>query len=133
MDGTIWFGMIGGGLGCLQNGVVKQFGKPDGLSSSSVQCLHASTNGTLWIGTYGGGLDYFKNGRFTKITSHEGLPDNYLCDIEEDAQGNLWISSRGGVFRVTAKSLEDFLAGRSASVRVSPMARPARLFIPAST
>ena len=39
-SGTVWFGMAGGGLGCLSNGTLKQFRKSDGLASDYVECLH---------------------------------------------------------------------------------------------
>ena len=115
-DGTVWFGMLGGGLGCLKNDRLKQFLKTDGLSSDYVQCLHVGAGGALWIGTYGSGLVRFRNGRFDKITMTEGLPNNFICAIEEDDHGNFWISSHGGIFRVSQKALNDCADGRIASV-----------------
>ena len=51
-DGAVWFGMAGGGLGCLRGGELKQFGKTDGLGSDLVSCLYADTGGpTLLNGT----------------------------------------------------------------------------------
>ena len=50
-DGTLWFGMSGGGLALLKDGTLKQFRKADGLGSDFVHCLYADTDGTLWIGT----------------------------------------------------------------------------------
>jgi len=64
-EGTIWFGMSGGGLGCLKNGAVRQFRKRDGLASDFVLCLRAEPDRALWIGTLGGGLSRLKQGRFT--------------------------------------------------------------------
>ena len=115
-DGTVWFGMLGGGLGCLKDGQLEQFLKSDGLSSDYVQCLRLGADGALWIGTYGSGLDRFLNGHFAKITTAEGLPNNFICGIEEDDHGNFWISSHGGIFCVSKKVLEDCADGRIASV-----------------
>ena len=115
-DGTIWFGMLGGGLGRLQNGVVKQFQKRDGLSSDYVQCLKLAADGALWIGTSGSGVDRFKDGKFSKITTAEGLPNNFICAIEDDGRGNFWFSSHNGVFRVSRKSLDDCADGRISRV-----------------
>jgi signal transduction histidine kinase/ligand-binding sensor domain-containing protein len=115
-DGTIWFGMLGGGLGRLRNGVVKQFQKSDGLSSDYVQSLKMDPDGTLWIGTYGSGLDRFKDGRFSRITTAAGIPSNFICAIEEDERGTFWISSHHGIFRVAKKSLDDCADGKSATV-----------------
>jgi signal transduction histidine kinase/ligand-binding sensor domain-containing protein len=104
-EGAIWFGMLGGGLGCLKDGKLKQFLKRDGLSSDFVQCLHFESDGTLWIGTFGGGLNRLKQGRFTLINKSQGLPDDVICDIEEDRQGFFWISSHGGIIRVSKAEL----------------------------
>jgi len=115
-DGTIWFGMLGGGLGRLQNGKITQFQKADGLSSDYVQSLHIDTDGALWIGTYGSGLDRFKDGKFSKVTTAAGLPNNFICAIEDDGQGNFWISSHNGVARISKKSLNDCADGKSSSI-----------------
>lgn len=104
--GTVWFGMFGGGLGCLTNGVVRQYHKRDGLSSDFVQALHFDRQGELWIGTFGDGLDRMKQGRFSAIGTSQGLPDNVICDIEEDERGNFWMSSFGGILRATKADLD---------------------------
>src|SRR5208283_4668720 len=103
-DGTLWFGMSGGGLGRLQQGVLRQFRSGDGLSSDFVQCLHLESDGTLWIGTLSG-LNRLKDGRFAAITKKQGLPDDTICAIEDDDRGNFWISSRGGIMRVDIAEL----------------------------
>ncbi|MGP8022146.1 MAG: two-component regulator propeller domain-containing protein, partial [Limisphaerales bacterium] len=115
-DGTVWFGMMGGGLGRLQNGAVKQFRNQDGISSDFVQCLHLDTNGALWIGTYGGGLDRYQNGHFSTIGMAQGLPSNFICSIEQDNRGNLWISSHAGIFRIQNAELNQCADGRIPSV-----------------
>ncbi len=115
-DHGIWFGMLGGGLGCLQNGSLRQFQKKDGLSSDYVQCLKFDADGALWIGTYGSGLNCFKGGRFSKITTANGLPSNFICAVEDDERGNFWISSHNGIFRVAKKSLEDCADGTTTNV-----------------
>ena len=111
-DGTVWFGMIGGGLGRLKNGKLDHFSKLDGLASDYIQCLHLDADGALWIGSFGSGLNRFKNGKFTKVAEAEGLPNNFICAIEEDAHGNFWISSHSGIFRVSKKSLDDCAEGK---------------------
>jgi signal transduction histidine kinase/ligand-binding sensor domain-containing protein len=113
-DGAIWFGMLGGGLGCLRDGALQQFQKSDGLSSDYVQCLKFGAEGALWIGTYGSGLNRIKNGRFAKVTTEQGLPNNFICAIADDGRGHFWISSHGGIFRVDEKSLDDCADGRAA-------------------
>lgn len=115
-DGTVWFGMLGGGLGRLQNGVIKQFRQLDGLSSDFVQCLYLDENNTLWIGTYGGGLDRLKNGRFSSVGVNQGLPNNYICAIEQDSSNNFWVSSHAGIFRIQESELNQCVDGKLPSV-----------------
>jgi ligand-binding sensor domain-containing protein/signal transduction histidine kinase len=115
-NGTLWFGMLGGGLGCLQNGVIKQYRKSDGLSSDFVQCLHLDSGGALWIGTYGGGLNCFKHGRFSVIGINQGLPNNYICAIEQDYSNNFWVSSHAGIFRIQKSELDQCADGQIPSV-----------------
>jgi signal transduction histidine kinase len=112
-DGTVWFGMSGGGLGCLKGGKLQQFQRKDGLSSDFVQCLHLEADGTLWVGTFGGGLDRFKNGQFFAIGRHQGLPDEVICDIRDDGLGFYWISSHGGIMRINKGELEACADGRT--------------------
>ncbi|MGH7943327.1 MAG: two-component regulator propeller domain-containing protein [Limisphaerales bacterium] len=115
-DGTVWFGMLGGGVGRLQNGVIKQFRQSDGLSSDFVQSLHLDENGTLWIGTYGGGLDCLKQGRFLSLGVNQGLPNNYICAIEQDSSNNFWISSHAGIFRIQESELNEWASRKRSSV-----------------
>jgi signal transduction histidine kinase/ligand-binding sensor domain-containing protein len=111
-DGTIWFGMSGGGLGCLHHAKLRQFRRSDGLSSDFVQCLHLEADGALWIGTFGGGLDRFKNGQFVALGRQQGLPDDVICDIQDDGLGFLWISSHRGIFRLSKSELAACADGR---------------------
>jgi ligand-binding sensor domain-containing protein len=103
-DGTLWFGMSGGGLGRLQQGVLRQFRRGDGLSSDFVRCLHLASDGTLWIGTFNG-LNRLKDGRFVAITKEQGLQNDIICAIEDDGRGYFWISSHGGILRVSQAEL----------------------------
>jgi ligand-binding sensor domain-containing protein/signal transduction histidine kinase len=110
-DGVVWFGMSGGGLGCLKDGRLKTYEAHDGLPSNFVLCLRPEPDGTLWIGTYGGGLARFKDGHFAKISTREGLANNVIQDIEEDRQGDFWMSSQHGILRVSKCALEQCADG----------------------
>jgi signal transduction histidine kinase/ligand-binding sensor domain-containing protein len=105
-DGTVWFGLSGGGLGCLKNGVLQQFRRSDGLAGDYIECLHLDDEGALWIGTFGGGLNRLKQGHFAVIGKNQGLPNNVICDIEDDGNGFFWMSSHGGLLRVGKKELD---------------------------
>jgi signal transduction histidine kinase len=108
--------MLGGGVGRLKNGVIKQFRQTDGLSSDFVQCLHLDEDGALWIGTYGGGLDCLKQGHFSAIGVDQGLPNNYICAIEQDTSNNFWISSHDGIFRIQRSEISQCVSNKLSSV-----------------
>ncbi|TAL02923.1 MAG: hypothetical protein EPO07_06790, partial [Verrucomicrobia bacterium] len=122
-DGTMWFGMYGGGLGYLKDGQARQFRKRDGLASDFVQCLHLETNGTLWIGTFGSGLSRLKDGKFANVGVEQGLPNSVICHIEDDERGNFWMSSYGGIFRVSKSELDDCADGKISLLRCLGYAR----------
>jgi signal transduction histidine kinase/ligand-binding sensor domain-containing protein len=114
--GAVWFGMAGGGLGCLQGDQVRLFRKADGLSSDFVECLHFDGDGTLWIGTFGGGLNRLKQGKFAVVNRSRGLPNDVIGDIEDDGLGFFWMSSHGGIFRVSRAELDRCADGQIGQV-----------------
>ena len=117
-DGTIWFGMAGGGLGRWRDGKVTQFRKADGLPGDYVWSLFADSNGDVWIGTFGGGLSRWRDGKFANIGAEEGLPNNVICHIADDGRGLLWMSSYGGIFRASKAELNRCADGLERTVPV---------------
>ncbi len=115
-NGSLWFGMSGGGLGRLKDGKLAQFGRSAGLPSDFVWSLLAEPDGTLWVGTLGGGLCRLRDGRFATISTREGLPNNVICHIADDGRGNFWISSYGGIFRVAKDELNRCADGQLKTV-----------------
>jgi signal transduction histidine kinase/ligand-binding sensor domain-containing protein len=115
-DGTVWFGMSGGGLACWNKGALRQFRRTDGLSSDFVQCLHLEPDGDLWIGTLAG-LNRFRNGRFTVVDKNHGLVNDMICDVRDDGLGFFWISSHGGLLRVNKDELNQCADGKFPAVR----------------
>jgi signal transduction histidine kinase len=116
-DGTLWFGMLGGGLGSLRDGVLKQFRKLDGLSSDSVLALYAEADGTLWIGTSDNGLCRLRQGKFATINIEQGLLSSIISQIAEDGAGNLWMGSHHGILRASKTDLNRCADGELKSVR----------------
>jgi signal transduction histidine kinase/ligand-binding sensor domain-containing protein len=104
-DGTLWFGMLGGGLGRIKEGRVTQIRKDQGLSSDFIQALLAEPDGTLWIGTSDNGLCRLKAGRFSSISLAQGLPTEVVTHLVDDGNGQLWIGSNRGIFRGTKADL----------------------------
>jgi signal transduction histidine kinase len=116
-DGTLWFGMLGGGLGCLREGALKQFRKADGLSSDFVLALYAEADGTLWIGTSDNGLCRLRQGKFATISVEQGLLASIISQIAEDGAGNLWMGSHHGILRASKADLNRCADGEIKAVR----------------
>lgn len=71
----------------------------DGLSQSSVTCIHQDKTGFIWIGTHDG-LNRYDGYEFVhyrnKRSDANSISNNYITDIYEDAEGVLWIATFGG-------------------------------------
>jgi ligand-binding sensor domain-containing protein/signal transduction histidine kinase len=115
--GSVWFGTDGNGLGCLENGHIRQFRQTDGLSSDYIECLHFDADGALWIGTFSGGLCRLKQGHFSVIDREQGLPNSAIGDIEDDGNGFFWMSSHGGIIRASKAELNDCADGKIKEIR----------------
>ncbi len=115
-EGTVWFGMLGGGLGRLDKEGLRLLHKSDGLSSDFIQFLHPDNDGSLWIGTFGGGLNRLKNGRFSAIGTAQGLSDDIICWVEDDGLGYFWVSSHAGIMRLSKRELNQCADGQLQAV-----------------
>jgi signal transduction histidine kinase/streptogramin lyase len=123
-DGTLWFGTLGGGLGCLKGGSLQQFRTSDGLSSDFVLALYADTEETLWIGTSDNGLCRLKRGKFATISTGQGLLASIISQIADDGAGNLWMGSHHGILRVSKSDLNRCADGELKSVRCLSYGQP---------
>lgn len=116
-DGALWFGMLDGGLGCLKDGVLRQFRKANGLGSDFVLTLYAEADGTLWIGTSDNGLCRLREGRFATISTPQGLLSSIISQIADDGVGHLWLGSHRGILRASKADLNRCADGEVKSVR----------------
>ena len=90
----------------------KQLSINDGLSQSSVQCIHRDSKGFLWIGTRYG-LNRYDNESIRTFYANpadadNSITSNYIKFILEDGEGTIWVAtlhgistydSRTGIFR----------------------------------
>lgn len=79
----------------------KQLWINEGLSQSSVQCIHRDSKGFLWIGTKYG-LNRYDNERISTFYANpsdpEGsIPSNDIKFIMEDANNTVWVASIKGL------------------------------------
>ena len=92
--GFLWVGS-GDGLFRYDGAHFQLFGKNEGLSSSSIRCLHESADGTLWVLT-GGGLGRWKQNRFESVvTGAESAGDWHAIGSSKD--GKLYLGHDRGL------------------------------------
>ena len=117
-DGAIWVGTRGDGVLRVTPEGVRQWARGDGLSSDTVRGIWPGPDGAAWVGTEDAGLCRVgpERGAVVCLGMADGLFDDAIHTVSADAFGRLWMSSNRGIFWVELAQLEDFAAGRRASV-----------------
>lgn len=115
-DGSLLVGTQNGVTRYRAGGTVEKIDRASGLSSDDVRVVLEDLDGTLWVGTYGGGLNRVRGGEIVHYLRADGLNDDVVSQIFDDGQGFLWMSGNRGISRVSRRELEDFAAGRIASI-----------------
>jgi signal transduction histidine kinase len=86
-------------IGCLSVLVQAQefrfryYGKEDGLTNLSVQCILQDSSGFLWAGT-DNGLFRYDGKRFTRFGTSEGLSGATIASLTQTKDGTLWVGTR---------------------------------------
>jgi len=78
----------------------------DGLSLSSVYCIHQDSKGFMWFGTEDGLNRYDgKNFRIFRADpfNQNTISHKWIDQVYEDKSGNLWFGSRGGLTKFNPK------------------------------
>lgn len=94
--GSLWIGMLEGGLSKLSNGQFSSYTIEQGLSNENVRAIYEDKKGDLWIAT-DNGLNLFKDNKFVVYNTSNGLASNLIRSIAEDSQGNLWVGTESGL------------------------------------
>ncbi len=117
-DGAIWAGTQGEGVLRVAPEGVRRWARGDGLSSDMVRGIWPGPDGAAWVGTEDAGLCRVgpESGAVVCLGISDGLFDDALHSVSADAFGRLWMSSNRGIFWVEQAQLDDFAAGRRASV-----------------
>ena len=71
-DGSLWFGIVGGGVGQWRNGQIRVWRAADGLSSEVISSVAVDEAGRVWAGS-NKGLDVYENNRWSPVGRKEGL------------------------------------------------------------
>lgn len=97
----LWVATASRGLGCLEQGTWRWFGKAEGLPDLQVRAL-AVDGPRLWIGTVQG-MACLEEGRIRAFPAREGLPSPAVraLQLSRTPQGAsvLWIATEGGLAR----------------------------------
>ena len=86
-DGSLWIGMVGGGLARISGGELARFTSQHGLTNDKVWSLTEDAEGSLWIGCLAGGLNRLRDSKLTPVGLQEGLLNDQVRAVVEDAQG----------------------------------------------
>lgn len=121
-DGTLWVGVVEGGLCCLRPGA-KGFAhyrtNNSGLPHNTVSALTADAKGNLWIGTWGGGVavaDTKQSNNIQRLNvdnAHQPLL-TFIGALAYDRINNgMWIGANEGLFfyDLRTQRLEDPFPG----------------------
>jgi hypothetical protein len=89
----------------------RQFGIRNGLNGKEVRAFYEKKDGTFYIGTYGGGLYYWDYKLLRPLSRMRNcLLDNDIFTLAPDKSGNLYISSNHGLYVISERKIDDFLA-----------------------
>jgi ligand-binding sensor domain-containing protein/signal transduction histidine kinase len=95
-DGSVWAGMLNGGVSKFQNGRFTTYTMTNGLASNTVSSVLETRDGAMWFATPGG-LSSFSNGQWRTYTTKEGLPSLEVNCLFEDSSGTLWSGTSAGL------------------------------------
>lgn len=111
-QGRIWFGYPDNRLAVLDNGVVRYYGRHDGLDIGTVLVM-SSRSGQLWVGG-SEGVARQVGARFERLASSDGAPLHNISGMVETARGEMWLHGADGLVRLDQAALAAASQGSSA-------------------
>lgn len=112
-DGTIWAGVVEGGLNCMLPGTktFKHYTTANSdLPHNSVSVLTADTRGNIWIGTWGGGMAVFNKQQPDKIwrlkpdAAHAPVLTFIGALAYDHINDGMWIGANDGILFYNLKT-----------------------------
>jgi len=95
-DGSVWAGMLNGGVSKFKAGQFTTYTMMSGLASNTVSSILETRDGAIWFATPSG-LSSFSNGQWRTYTTVEGLPSLEVNCLFEDSSGTLWSGTSAGL------------------------------------
>lgn len=105
--GTLWFGMIGGGVYRYDGTSFTLFTMTEGLANNIVTCMLEDMSGNIWFGTRAG-ASRFDGKTFTNFTTQDGLRSNAINSMVQDKFGKIWFGTMNGVNHYDGQSFTHF-------------------------
>lgn len=104
----LWFGSLGNNLALLQDGVVRNYGRAEGLEVGTIMQIVPDERGA-WLGG-DDGLAYFDGARARRIAGADGEQFTGNRGMVITPAGDLWLHSPRGLVRIAAGELARALA-----------------------
>ena len=92
--GNLWAAIGSSGLVQIVNNGARMLTVADGLPSSSITAITATSDGSVWIGT-SRGLAQFQNGKMTLNPTGSWLDTASIAAIAEDREKRIWFAING--------------------------------------
>ncbi|MCB9219920.1 MAG: hypothetical protein H6610_10740 [Ignavibacteriales bacterium] len=109
-DSTLVLGYHGSGVSFYKNGILKHFGKDEGLSNGIVQILLEDSENNLWIGTAQGGICIYKNGIIVDtLNVKKGLTSDDVRGIVQYSNNLFYVITDNGLNVITKKGNDFFI------------------------
>src|SRR5580704_8578050 len=104
-EGSVWIGLVGGGVARWLNPREWEYWKmAQGLPSDLIWSIRRDSKGALWVGT-GLGLVRLDGSRVTRSWSKEALGGDNVRWLAESADGAIWAATKpGGLARIDPAS-----------------------------
>lgn len=101
-DGGLWVGTRGGGVVEIRDGVLRNYGKAEGLPDDTIIALAQAPDGAIWVGTLSDGLARIDRGKVTAtLTPRNGLPGGAVRSLAFGPKGELWVAlADAGLVRI---------------------------------
>jgi PAS domain S-box-containing protein len=101
-DGSVWIGLIGGGVArWLGRGVWESWKTSQGLPSDVVWNIRRDRKGALWVGTSLGLTRLDRSGRTRTWARKDGLSGDNVRWLAETSDGSIWAAMKpGGLARI---------------------------------
>jgi ligand-binding sensor domain-containing protein/signal transduction histidine kinase len=106
-EGGLFLGTFGGGVRHWKDGVQRQLGVEQGLTSLFLGSVFRDRDQMLWTGVFGIGLLQLQDGRFQQPLGMSGR-GWAVSAIYQDRAGQLWVGTQTGLWRWDGQSWKSY-------------------------